>query len=81
MTAIKPIQPIVAQLIREFNAGMSKTRTATDLADEIINQVRLHDRMERGDPLVSYEEPKAASMVIEDADREEVAAIEKGIIR
>jgi hypothetical protein len=66
MTAIKPIQPIVAQLIREFNAGNGKARTATDLAAEIINQVRLHDRMENGDPLVRYEEPKAAPAIFND---------------
>jgi hypothetical protein len=44
MTAIKPIQITVAELIRDFNAGHSKFRTATALADEIVSTVREHDR-------------------------------------
>lgn len=43
MTAFRPIELIVAEMVRDFNAGNSKHRTATLLASDIIKEVRDYD--------------------------------------
>lgn len=73
MTAIKPVQITVAELIRDFNGGSSKFRTASALAEHIVEVVR-----SGSDIVVPY---KSYLATIEEADIEEVAAIEKGIVR
>lgn len=43
MAEFKPLEHTVAVMIREFNGGTSKHRTASDLAKAIISEVRNYE--------------------------------------